>query len=96
MLVSPESQKYAVQNCSTLPTRKSIYTDKEMTNKCDFLALMYPQYEFAYPRPKIPNYSQWSNIIQSAISNVLTGQLDAKTALDKAVQDSNALLSQNK
>lgn len=91
MFVSPDIQKYALQNGATLPTLKSVYEDKEMQSKYDFLSLMYPQYEFAHYRPQTAKYSEWSNISQTAISTVLVGQATAKDALDKAVSDSNAL-----
>ena len=44
-------------------------------------------------RPTIPQYSKISTLLGQAIVSVLLGKADAKTALDQAAQQANAVLS---
>lgn len=85
LLASQETQVFALENNATLPTLKSIYEDKELGEKYEFLGLMYPQYAYAHFRPMLPQYSEWSNNVQPRISAALVGETDAKAALDEAM-----------
>lgn len=84
MVASEETQKFALENNATLPTLKSLYENKELKEKYEFLELMYPQYAYAHFRPQLAGYSEWSNTLQPKISAVLVGEMDAKAALDEA------------
>lgn len=84
MVTSEDTQTFALENNATLPTLKSLYENEELKAKFEFLELMYPQYAYAHFRPMLPEYSEWSNMVQPKISAALVGDMDAKTALDEA------------
>lgn len=84
MVTSEDTQTFALENNATLPTLKSLYENEELKAKFEFLELMYPQYAYAHFRPMLPEYSEWSNMVQPKISAALVGDTDAKTALDEA------------
>lgn len=88
LLTSEENQIFALDNNGTLPTVKSLYQNEELLQKYEYLGLMYPQYEYSQFRPQIAQYSQWSNLLQGKISEVLAGEADAQEAMDAVAADS--------
>lgn len=92
LCLSYDVQLYGLENCGTMPCLTSLFEDADMQAKYEYLAKFYPQFAYAKPRPAIARYSEWSNVLQQAISAVLVGDTDGKTALDAAAQDVQSLL----
>ena len=88
MLVSEENQKFALENNGTLPTLKALYEDQELLEAYEYLGLMYPQYEYSQFRPQLPDYSEWSNMLQPKISAALLGEISPQEVLDEAAEES--------
>lgn len=88
MLVSPDNQKFALENNGTLPTLKALYEDPQLLEKYGYLELMYPQYEYSQFRPQLADYSEWSTMLQPKISAALLGDLSPEEALDQAAEES--------
>lgn len=84
MLSEHEIQAYGCENFGMMPTLKSVFEDKELQEKFEYLRLMYPQFEYPASRPTVPNYSEWSNILQVALSSIMVGNTDTETGLDQA------------
>lgn len=92
LCLSRDVQLNGLENCGTMPCLTSLFEDPEMQAKYDYLAMFYPQFEYAKPRPAVARYSEWSNVLQQAISSVLIGDTDAKIALDAAYTDVQPVL----
>ena len=67
-----------------MPTLKAVFEDPEVQALDPSLEKMYPQFEYPANRPAVPNYSEWSNILQVELSSIMIGNEDAKTGLDQA------------
>lgn len=85
-LADPDIQKYGFENFTMMPTLKSVFEDPQVQALDPSLAKMYPQFEYPANRPAVPNYSEWSNILQVELSSIMIGSQDAKTGLDKAYE----------
>ncbi len=87
LCLSYDVQLNGLENCSTMPCLNSLFEDPAIQEKYEYLAMFYPQFAYAKSRPAVARYSEWSNILQQAISSVLIGETDAKTALDTAFEE---------
>ena len=87
LCLSYDVQLNGLENCSTMPCLNSLFEDPAIQEKYEYLAMFYPQFAYAKSRPAVARYSKWSNILQQAISSVLIGETDAKTALDTAFEE---------
>lgn len=83
-LADAEIQKYGFENFTMMPTLKAVFEDPEVQALDPSLEKMYPQFEYPANRPAVPNYSEWSNILQVELSSIMIGNEDAKTGLDQA------------
>lgn len=83
-LVDPENQKYAFENFTLMPTLKEVFEDPEVQALDPSLEKMYPQFDYPANRPAVPNYSEWSNILQVELSSILAGNKDVKSGLDNS------------
>ena len=91
---SEEAQRKFVIKSSYLPTRKKLFTDREIVTK-------YPQFKDgkmlqivneAVPRPIIPEYDEASKILQSYLSKALSNELTPETAMRLAARETQVLL----
>lgn len=90
-LLDPEVQIKAMTNGGTLPTLKSVYEDEELLSQYPYLKDFYPQYEYMHYRPVLAQYSEWSNLMQQALSAAMSGEKSPKEALDDAAEASARL-----
>lgn len=89
---SYDVQLYGLENFGSMPCVSSLFSDPAMQDKYVYLALFYPQFAYMAPRPAIARYSEWSSVLQQAISSVLIGDVDAQTALDNAYAEVQPIL----
>lgn len=89
LVTNRENQIAALEIVNNPPIWADIYTDEEVLKKYPQFRDMYPQYQYAYIRPVVPYYSEWSQNLQVEIHSALVGQKTVKEALDSAVKFSN-------
>ena len=97
-LASPEEQKLrALSPQGANPTIPALYDDPELPEANPLFASMGPILATAYPRPSgvtAERYNQASQLFFSAVHAVLTGQMDAETAMEELEEDLQDLLDQ--
>lgn len=86
MLADPEIQEYGYVNHKMMPTIKSIYEDPDIQAESPELVTMYEQLSYPANRPVVPDYSEWSNVLQTELSSIMSGNEDVKTGLDNAYE----------
>ncbi len=86
MVADYDNQAYACENYGVMPTLKSVFENPQLQEEYEYLKLMYPQFEYPANRPAVPDYSEWSNTIQVALSSIMIGEVDVKTGLDNAYE----------
>lgn len=74
----------------SLPVWKDLVDNKELLKKYPDLELMTKQFDYAVSRPNIAGYSDWSHIMQVAITSALVGERTPKQALDAAKKEIDA------
>lgn len=83
-LTSPESQKFLALSIGYKPTRKSLYTDKDLLQEQPFIARLYEVFINARPRPVSPYYMMMTQVMQPEFSAALSGIKTPKEALMSA------------
>lgn len=81
LIVSREVQEYGITEFSNLPILKSMYEDDQLMANYSHMKEMYPQLEFAIPRPSLINYSEWSNAMQISLHEAVTRAKSVEDAL---------------
>ncbi len=76
------------------PARTDAYT-KSLIAQAPWFAQEEKVYKYAVPRPVTPLYPQISAAIQTALSEVYSGQASPKAALDQAQQKAKSIISNN-
>jgi multiple sugar transport system substrate-binding protein len=74
----------------SLPVWKDLVTNAELLKKYPDLQMMTKQFDFAVSRPNIAGYSDWSHILQVAVTSALVGDKTPKQALDDAKKEIDA------
>ena len=86
-MTSEESQRYRALEGSFLPTRTSLYSDSEITEKVPVVALGEEALKNARSRPVSPYYSDMSLEMQEQFNASLKGEVSPEEAV-KALQGS--------
>jgi multiple sugar transport system substrate-binding protein len=74
----------------SLPVWKDLVTNQDLLKKYPDLAMMTKQFNYAVSRPNIAAYSDWSHILQVAVTSALAGDKSPKQALDDAKKEIDA------
>jgi trehalose/maltose transport system substrate-binding protein len=94
-LTGKEEQKFKALEGSNNPTYKAVYNDPELKAKAPFMVKLYDVFMNAVARPSTataPKYNETSVAFFTAVHSVLTGDNDAKTALEELELDLSDLL----
>jgi len=83
-LTSPESQKFLALSIGYKPTRKALYTDKDLVREQPFIASLYEIFMKARPRPVSPYYMMMTQVMQPEFSAALSGMKTPEEALRSA------------
>jgi len=83
-LTSPESQKLLARSIGYKPTRKALYTDKDLVREQPFIASLYEIFMKARPRPVSPYYMMMTQVMQPEFSAALSGIKTPEEALRSA------------
>ena len=79
-----------------IPSRLSSWSDPELLEKFPFFATFQPSYEgFITSSPRVPEYEKVDDILQRHMSEVLSGDTDAQSGLDAAVEELIPVLEEN-
>ncbi|MHB2015494.1 MAG: ABC transporter substrate-binding protein [Candidatus Xenobia bacterium] len=81
---SYENQKRLFESATILPTRTAVYQDADVLKQWPVMADFYKVMVHARPRPVTPYYSEVSDLLQSRVHAVLTGERGAADALHSA------------
>ena len=63
-MTSYEAQKVLALEAGLAPTRRAVYTDREVRKKMSHLVVFLPAFESARPRPSSPLYPMMSAELQ--------------------------------
>jgi trehalose/maltose transport system substrate-binding protein len=94
-LTGKEEQKFKAIEGSNNPTFMAVYDDPELEAAAPFMIKLYDVFMNAAARPSTataPQYNEVSVLFFTAVHSVLTGELDAKTALEELELDLEDLL----
>ncbi len=95
--VSPEMQRWAITTLKLDQiTSPSVLRDPQVVRQSPELADFAKQYRHVYPRPTLPWYAQWSNVMQLDLHKALVGEMSPKQALDDAQRQIEELAKQFK
>lgn len=92
-LGSKEMQKKQSLEAGSLPIWKDLYNDAELNENHGALPEMAKQLEETISRPSLESYNEFSKMLQIKLQEALLGKKDAKTALDEAAKEAEALIS---
>lgn len=90
-LGSKEFQKKQSLEAGALPIWKDLYSDADLQQNYAALGDMAKQLETVISRPSLDAYNEFSKELQIGLQAALTGQKDAKTALDEVAQKAREL-----
>lgn len=71
----------------SLPVWKDLVGNEALLKKYPDLEMMTEQFDFAVNRPNIAGYSDWSHIMQVAVTSALVGEKSPKEALNDAKKE---------
>lgn len=83
-LASKEIQKRQAIEAGALPIWEELYTDAELIEQHPALEAMLEQVGYAYNRPSLVWYNEFSDVLQVEIQNALTQNKTPQQALDDA------------
>ena len=89
-LTGYEEQLFKALEGSNNPTYMEVYDAPEIAEEVPFMVSLYDVFTNAVARPSTvtaPQYNETSVLFFTAVHNVLTGQLDAQTALEELELD---------
>jgi len=91
-LTSAATQK-AAASVGAVPTRVSVFTDAELSQKYPFYATLLAATEQSVERPRTPKWGDIENVFGIELSNAITGiktvdqaLADAKVAIENAIK----------
>lgn len=88
-LTGEDVQKLALKEYGVMPILKSVLESEEVKQDTPHLAIMAQQFDYVHFRPALPNYNEWSQMMQLQLNKAITSQVTAQEALDEAVSISN-------
>ncbi|MDG9672062.1 ABC transporter substrate-binding protein [Hahella sp. CR1] len=83
-LTSAENQKTLALELGLPPTRRSVYTDKDVVAKYRWYPNQLEALEHGKARPRIKQWNEVESILGDYLQLAMIGQMDARTALDQA------------
>ncbi|MBI3289478.1 MAG: ABC transporter substrate-binding protein [Elusimicrobia bacterium] len=90
---SAESQKTAYLQGGILPTRKSVFADKDILARSPQIKDLFQVLSVTHPRPPHPRWARVSDALQLHISAALAGQEQPGPALSAAAADIRAAVA---
>jgi multiple sugar transport system substrate-binding protein len=89
---SVEGQRFTILENGYLPTRPSLYSDRQIVGKYSYFPSMQAVAEKAVLRPPVAQYAQVSDILQRYLSAALTDRTPVEEALKAAAAETRRLL----
>lgn len=94
-LASKDIQKRQAQDSGALPIWSDLYKDADLVKSNPSLPDMLKQVEYAYNRPSLTWYNEFSSTLQVELQNALTKKKTPKQALDDAQKSLTDMAAQN-
>ncbi|MDI6605436.1 MAG: ABC transporter substrate-binding protein [Thermoanaerobacteraceae bacterium] len=91
-VTSKEVQKEMALKFGVPPTRKSLYSDKELVDKYRYYPTQLDALEHSVARPRSPYWSQIEDVWGLYLSQIVSGQIGIKEGLDKANSEIEKIL----
>jgi len=85
-VVGKEGARFYATNSVGTPARKSILTDPEIIQKRLEFKYVYETLQFANSEPEIVNYDEMINIVNTALTRILTKEKSPEEALTEATK----------
>jgi multiple sugar transport system substrate-binding protein len=85
--LSEEEQKSGAINASRIPSVKSVFDDKEVTDSNPIFERLPAFLEQAKSRPALRAYETFSRAVQTQVNLVLSGEKDAESAMKDAQKE---------
>lgn len=95
-VASPENQKIRHFKNGTIPTRHSLFKDKEIIEKNPHYPDLYQVLLRARPRPMHPDYVRISDVLQIYVSGALVGKFVPQEALQKAAHEIRQIINRRR
>ncbi|MBD2020145.1 ABC transporter substrate-binding protein [Leptolyngbya sp. FACHB-36] len=95
-MTSQEPQKRFITEAGFVPSRRSLFTDPDVTAKYSHYPQLLEISDNAVLRPSIAQYAQASDILQRYLSAALTNQRSPEQAMQAAAQETRRLLEAGK
>ncbi|MFL0777965.1 MAG: ABC transporter substrate-binding protein [Prochlorococcus sp.] len=91
-LTSTSAQKQLFLDSGYTPTKTEVFNDPDVLQESKIIPELAKALNIAEPRPETPLYAQISDVLQRQLSEVLTGQQDVKSSMDRAQTDTQQIL----
>lgn len=91
-LTNYEQEKNNALLYNYLPSRKSLYEDKDVLKNMPYLQTMLPYFNDAKPRPRVHNYDIISYILQEEVTHSLKTNKTPSDAIDSIYKRINEIL----
>ena len=85
-VIGKEGARFYALNSVGTPARKSILTDPEIAQRRPEFKYIYESLEFAKSEPEIVNYDEMINLINTALTKILTKEKTPEAALTEATK----------
>ncbi len=85
-LASKKNQVKQSVEYGAMPIWKSLYKSPEVLKHHPEFGVMVEQLKYAFNRPQVPYYTEFSHILQVALQKALTKKMSPKDALDEAAK----------
>jgi multiple sugar transport system substrate-binding protein len=89
---SADVQKKLALSGAYLPTRRELYTDRELLQRYEYLPVILNILDNPALRPPIAQYAQTSDILQRYLNAALSGQISPEEAMRSAARETRSLL----
>ena len=89
---SQDAQRKFVTEYGYVPSRESLFTDPQVLEAYDHYDELLEVAQQAVLRPPIAQYAQASDVLQRYLSAVITGQIDAESAMQRAAGETRRIL----
>ena len=72
---------------------EELFNDKDLIAQSPILPLLKKALSVAQPRPETPYYAQISNVLQTYLSSILTGELEVVEAMEIAQRKTKEIIA---
>jgi multiple sugar transport system substrate-binding protein len=90
-ITSYESQKNLLLQIGWTPGRSDVYRDEEIIARIPHIQILEEALNHVATRPRLPYYSQVSDVVQRMVNNCLAGKMAPQEALETIQKEVNEI-----